>query len=274
MSSRSTGSSTVGAGTFASLRARSRRSSTSRWRPIGLLEHAAVRRNGIGDLGVGEIDLQLGPDPGERTPQLVRRVGDEAPLTVDRGADTLEHPVHRPRQARDLVVPWRHGHPTLEVGAADRGDLGSDGLDRPQRSSHEPPHEDAKSAARRARSRAGRRPAPACSRRCRRWCRRCGSRRDHQASRPISRSPGTRRCRAAGRPRCVAPARRPAVGGRRWAAALRCWRWMRAPDPPGRPPARRCPRHRRSTALVGCRRSRRAPRHRRACRTATRRARQ
>ena len=106
MSSRSTGVAAARGRSPASLRASTSRSSTSRCRPIDLLEHAALRRRpGRRRSGWREVDLELGPHPGERAAQLVGGVGDEALLPCGSArSSAVEHRVHRRGQPGDLVV--------------------------------------------------------------------------------------------------------------------------------------------------------------------------
>ena len=135
-SSRSTGSA---AGATPSGRARSRRSSTRCCRPDDLVEGAAVRRHEVSSLGMGQVDLELGPHPRQRTAELVGGVGDQASLLVRGPLEAIEHPVHGVRQPRDLVAGLGHGDPMIEVVRADGGDLAPDRLHRPDRPPHEPP---------------------------------------------------------------------------------------------------------------------------------------
>ena len=76
-------------------------------------------------------DLELGGGVRERASQFVRCVGDELALTLDRGLEPVEHPVHRDGEAFDLIVGRGLGHATIEVGRRDRVDLGSDRFDGP-----------------------------------------------------------------------------------------------------------------------------------------------
>ena len=111
-----------------------------------LVEHAPLGRRQVGGLRVRLVDLELGAHAGERAPQLVGGIGDEALLLDARVLDPLEHVVHRPGQPGDLVVTRWLGHPPVEVGAADLRDLGADGLDRSQRPPDEEPDPDARAA--------------------------------------------------------------------------------------------------------------------------------
>ncbi len=104
-----------------------------------LVEGAAVRGHEVSSLGMGQVDLELGPHPRQRTAELVGRVGDQASLLVRRPLEAIEHPVHGLRQARDLVAGLGHGDPMIEVVRADGGDLASDRLHRADRPPHEPP---------------------------------------------------------------------------------------------------------------------------------------
>ena len=76
-----------------------------------LVEHAALGRGRIGELGLGEVDLELGADPRQRAAQLVRRVGDETLLAADRVLEAVEGLVHRAGEPVDLVAGARFGEP-------------------------------------------------------------------------------------------------------------------------------------------------------------------
>ena len=81
-----------------------------------------------------ELEVRL--HAGERGAQLVRCVGDELPLAVERllarralGVERLEHPVHRPGELADLVVGGLDRHPARGVAgggdvAGERGEAG------------------------------------------------------------------------------------------------------------------------------------------------------
>ena len=73
-----------------------------------------------------------------------RRVGHELALARADALQPAEHGVHRAGQAADLVAAWPgSGTRRCIVVAADRLDLGPDGLDRPQRPPHQPPRHQA-----------------------------------------------------------------------------------------------------------------------------------
>ena len=77
--------------------------------PVGVGRGRGERRAQL--LGLArppQRDLELGPEQRERRPQLVARVRDEAALALDPGVEAVEHPVQRPREARDLVVGGGH----------------------------------------------------------------------------------------------------------------------------------------------------------------------
>ena len=58
----------------------------------GLVEEAVPGRGRVGGVGMGIVDLELGPHPGERRAQLVRRVGHEPLLGRGRALDPAEQP--------------------------------------------------------------------------------------------------------------------------------------------------------------------------------------
>jgi hypothetical protein len=96
----------------------------------GLIQDTAVGQGAVGGVGVGEIDLQLGADAGQRVAQLVGGVGDEALLAIVGIFDPVEHGVHGAGEPGDLVVAVGLGDPTSKVGAGHVRDLGSDCFDR------------------------------------------------------------------------------------------------------------------------------------------------
>src|SRR6266566_1775231 len=106
-----------------------------------LFEDAAMRGGEVGGAGVGEVDFELGADAGERAAQVVGGVGDEAPLAPGGVLEAVQHGVHRAAEAGDLVVATGVGDSRAKVGAADAGDLRSDGFDRAQGASDEGPDE-------------------------------------------------------------------------------------------------------------------------------------
>ena len=141
MSSRSTGSRRDSIAP-ASLRARASRSSIRPLQPGDLVELAPPRRRRVGSVRVALVDLELGPHPGQRCPQLVRRVGDEALLAHHRVLEAGEHVVHGLGEARDLVPGVGDGHPPIELGHPDRRDARPDLVDRPERAPDDDPHHD------------------------------------------------------------------------------------------------------------------------------------
>ena len=90
---------------------------------------------------MGQIDLDLRPDVGERTAQFVRGVGDEALLSLLRSLESIEHCVHGPGQTPDLVIDRRFGDAAMKTSSADLGDLRPNRLDRRERSPHDEPHQ-------------------------------------------------------------------------------------------------------------------------------------
>ena len=86
-----------------------------------------------------QVHLEAGAQRRERALQLVRRVGDETTLPVGGVVESREHPVHRPREAADLVVRTGFGHPAVQIRLPDRGHLGADRLHRSQRPARDPP---------------------------------------------------------------------------------------------------------------------------------------
>ncbi len=58
-------------------------------------------------------ELELGPQGRERRPELVARVGDEAPLAREAGVEALEHLVQRLAEAMDLVARLREREAAL-----------------------------------------------------------------------------------------------------------------------------------------------------------------
>ena len=70
-------------------------------------EDVAVGRVRIGELGAGEIDLELAADPGQRAAQLVGCVGDETLLTANGVFEAVERLVHGAGEPVDLVAGRR-----------------------------------------------------------------------------------------------------------------------------------------------------------------------
>jgi hypothetical protein len=98
----------------------------------GILQPSAVIR-------VRLLDLDLRPQGGDRAPQLMGGVRDETPLPIRSVLKPVEHLVHRACKAADLVIHGRLGDALVQSAGADRGDLGPDGLDRPERPPDDPP---------------------------------------------------------------------------------------------------------------------------------------
>ena len=205
-----------------------------------LVEHAPLGRTAIA-AGVGQVDLQLGPHPGERVAQLVGCIGDEAALPFRRTFDPLEHRVHRACQAGDLVVSRRLVHPAVQVGAAHGGDLGAHRLDGAQGPAGEPPQHDGEHRSGRGYGQQER--APECGRRIPR--RRRATRRGapcRRRSPPTA--PGRRRRRGAARRR-NRPAALLRVATDRSLRRRRGCRWRAPRCRPRRRPGARRRRHRR-----------------------------
>lgn len=81
----------------------------------------------VAAMSVVAVHLQLRPERGQRAAQLMGGVGDEPPLALGGRLEPLEHLVHCPGQAPDLVVPGRFGNAAVDSpAAADLGDLGPD----------------------------------------------------------------------------------------------------------------------------------------------------
>ena len=82
-----------------------------------LVEGAAVRRHEVGSLGMGQVDLELGPHPRQRAAQLVGRVGDQAALLVartaraDRASRSSSGPAARSRRRSRARGPDDRGRP-------------------------------------------------------------------------------------------------------------------------------------------------------------------
>ena len=69
------------------------------------LDHRRRRGSAlVGRLGVGEGEVEIGLDDRERRPQLVRGVGDEAPLRREGEVESRQHRVERVREPLQLVV--------------------------------------------------------------------------------------------------------------------------------------------------------------------------
>ena len=82
-------------------------------------------------------ELELGAQQRERRAQLVARVGEEAPLVLERGVQASEHVVQRRREPRDLVAGGRDGQPCGRR-CRDRRGAPAHRLDRAQRRRGQP----------------------------------------------------------------------------------------------------------------------------------------
>ena len=105
-----------------------------------------VRLLGRGADGVLELlrrarpaqrQLELGAKRGERSSELVARVGDEAALSLEPVLEPPEHLVERPSEPRDLVVRRWYGQPLVERGGGDLVGAPAHRLDRPERRARE-----------------------------------------------------------------------------------------------------------------------------------------
>ncbi len=89
---------------------------------------------------MGGGHLQLGAQRGDRAAQLVRGVGDEAPLPLHRGLQGGQRPVGGRGEPGDLVVRVRHRDAAREVLAGgDRGHLPADARHGAQRAPGDQP---------------------------------------------------------------------------------------------------------------------------------------
>ena len=93
------------------------------------LEHHLRQLADRRPLGVGQGDFRELADRGDRRTELVGSVRDEPARSALSGLQPLEHPVHRGREAGDLVITRRVGNPPMEVAGRDRVHLGPDGID-------------------------------------------------------------------------------------------------------------------------------------------------
>ena len=84
----------------------------SRRRPTS---RSGRQRRPVGRRRVRHRHLELGPQPGQRALQLVRRVGGEGALPAAGGFEPVQHRVHRAGQLGDLVPAGRLGHPAGQV---------------------------------------------------------------------------------------------------------------------------------------------------------------
>src|SRR6266511_1086775 len=85
-----------------------------------------------------ELELALGAKRRERRPELVTRVGDEAPLACQRRLQAAEHDVEGLAETGDLVLRWRKGKPPSWLRGGDRFRLAPHRLDRAESGRGEP----------------------------------------------------------------------------------------------------------------------------------------
>ena len=98
------------------------------------LDHRGRRRAAlVGRLGVGQREVEVRLDDRERRAQLVRRVGDEAPLRREGEVEPREHRVERVREPLQLVVRPVELDPARELA---RLDLARDARDVRDRRQH------------------------------------------------------------------------------------------------------------------------------------------
>jgi hypothetical protein len=118
----------VGAGEEQEIRGELRQS-------VGFDPHLAQRSLELcaGARGV-ERELDFGLDVGERCPQLMARIGDEAPFALHCGLETGKHLVERVAEAGDLVVRARDREPLGKTAGGNRCGTRTHAVDRPQRS--------------------------------------------------------------------------------------------------------------------------------------------
>jgi hypothetical protein len=101
--------------------------------PEVLGQHRRRQLGGAGPAGMGQSDLGVLADGGDRGAQLVGGVRDEAALAGLGLLEPAQHAVHGAGEAADLVVGRRVGDAPVQAGGRDRVDLGSDRLHRDQR---------------------------------------------------------------------------------------------------------------------------------------------
>ena len=77
--------------------------------------------------------LELGLEYGDRRAQLVARVGDEAPLALERAAQPVEHVVERLAQPPDLVAGGREREPLVARRERHLGGAGAHRVDGTER---------------------------------------------------------------------------------------------------------------------------------------------
>ena len=92
-------------------------------------------------LRIGQRDLEQGPLGRQRRTQLVRRVGDEPPLRLERLVQPLEQVVEGFREVPELVAPPGEPQPAVQVGGGDLPGRRGDGPQRPQEPAGDQPAE-------------------------------------------------------------------------------------------------------------------------------------
>ena len=94
------------------------------------------------DVGVGQGDVDLRPQHGERRAQLVAGIGDEPALRVERGLQPVEHRVEPGGQLRDLPAGIAELQPRVERLGGEPTGGGGHGVERPEHAPDEPPRHD------------------------------------------------------------------------------------------------------------------------------------
>jgi hypothetical protein len=89
--------------------------------PVGgaLHDRGGVAQILFACMGIGENDFDVRAHDRERVAKLVRGVGDEAPLRVERCVEPAEHAIERVREAPELVCGPPEVDPAREVGCLD-----------------------------------------------------------------------------------------------------------------------------------------------------------
>ena len=100
-------------------------------------QHHIGELSGGHPVRMGERDLGVLANGGDRRAQLVRRVGYEAALTVSCAFQPLQHAIHGGGQSADLVVGLGLRHPAVQLRGRDFVHLAPDRLDRRQRAADE-----------------------------------------------------------------------------------------------------------------------------------------
>ena len=95
----------------------------------------------VAGVGVGERDLDQRALVGERRAQLVRDVGGELALGLERGLEPLEQRVEGAAELAQLVVGAAQGEAPVEVAGGDLPRGGGDRAQRPQRAAGDEPAE-------------------------------------------------------------------------------------------------------------------------------------